>query len=152
MFSSQLICLCRDHVSSVMTKCVSLSTGRSLELPVPEQESMELGRQIGRTGCPGTSFWMGALGAAGNGPCSLSLDLGLGPAWVSHGGALTHSAFCLKTEIKGRERNTAGPSHLPLCCALSLSAGLRGRRAPQGRAEEQPSWGLVSWVEGTGRS
>lgn len=39
-----------DCVSSEMTKCVSLSTGLSLELPIPEQESMELGHRAGRTG------------------------------------------------------------------------------------------------------
>lgn len=54
LISALLILLCRDCVSSETTKCVSLSTGLSLELPVREQELMELGHRAGRTGCPGT--------------------------------------------------------------------------------------------------
>ncbi|XP_074231591.1 ciliary microtubule inner protein 4 isoform X2 [Camelus bactrianus] len=49
LFSLQFILVYRDSVSFETTICVSLSTGLSSELPVPEQEPMELGHQAGTT-------------------------------------------------------------------------------------------------------
>lgn len=52
LFSPPFIFVYRD-LSFEMTLCVSLSAGLSLELPVPQQEPMELGHRAGRTGKQG---------------------------------------------------------------------------------------------------
>ena len=52
LFSPPFIFVYRD-LSFEMTLCVSLSAGRSLELPVPQQEPMELGHRPGRMGKQG---------------------------------------------------------------------------------------------------
>lgn len=52
LFSPPFIFVYRD-LSFEMTLCFSLSAGLSLELPVPQQEPMELGHLAGRTGKQG---------------------------------------------------------------------------------------------------
>lgn len=52
LFSPPFIFVCRD-LSFEMALCVSLSAGLGLELPVPQQEPMELGHRPGRMGKQG---------------------------------------------------------------------------------------------------
>ena len=150
----QLTRLCRDCVSSETTTCVSWSTGRSLELLVPEQESMDLSRRAGRTGWPGMSSARAPRGQQGTAPSPplwvwVSVLLGSpDPLWGS-------DSLCIlfkdRNQRQGEEYHWPLPS-TPLPCPVCRAGGGGGECAPEGRAEGQPSRGLVGCPESTWRS
>ena len=148
----QLTRLCRDCVSSETTTCVSWSTGRSLELLVPEQESMDLSRRAGRTGWPGMSSARTSRGQQGTAPSPplwvwVSVLLGSpDPLWGP-------DSLCILFEDRNQSRGTTitGPSHPPLCRVLSAGlGGAVGSVRPRAGLRDNPvgAWSGVRKVHG----